>query len=102
LRPQPDAACDWRRKLVLQIELAVEIAFDLIAGNAYLKVVPGACRCRRIANPFDRGAPAFLELPEHEIVLERIGADGEVVAVGLKIEQNAAALIDAAGDALEA
>src|SRR5262249_37077760 len=54
LRPQPDTAGDRCRKFVLQIELAVEIAFDLLAGNADLEVVPDARRSRRVANPFHR------------------------------------------------
>src|SRR5262249_8589624 len=55
----------------------------------------------RIANPFDRGPSALLELPEHEIVLEWIGAQGQIIAIGLEVEQNAGTLIDATGDALE-
>src|SRR3954447_20934347 len=71
-RPEPDAAADRRRPVVLQSELAVEIAFDLLACDIDLEVVPGACRSRCIADPFDLRSPPILELPEHEIVLERI------------------------------
>src|SRR5262245_35492741 len=64
--------------------------------------MPGARWCRRVANPLDRRAFAFLEFPQHEVVLERIGTQRQIVAAGLEIEQDAGALIDAAGDALEA
>jgi hypothetical protein len=37
------------------------------------------------------GASSF---PQYEIVLERVGADGEVVAVSLEVEQDAGTLID--------
>src|SRR4051794_34834586 len=101
LRPQTDPACNRCREVVLQVELAIEIAFDLLTGDAHLEVVPCARRRWRIANPFDRGPFTLLELPEHEIVLEWIGAQRQVVAIGLQVKQNAGALIDAAGDALE-
>jgi len=39
---------------------------------------------------------ALFEFPQNEIVLERVGADREIVAVGFEIEQDAGALIDAA------
>src|SRR5438105_13933973 len=57
---------------------------------------------RRVANPFHRGSLAFLEFPQNEIVFERICANGEVIAVGLEVEQYSGALIDAAGNAFEA
>src|SRR5262245_20432105 len=49
LRPETDAAADRRRPLVLERELAVEIAFDLLAVDLDLEIVPGARRRRRIA-----------------------------------------------------
>src|SRR6185295_8423132 len=63
LRPQPDASVDGLRQHMLQVELAVEIARDLGARDLHLEVVPLAGRGRRVANPFDRGAFALLELP---------------------------------------
>src|SRR5262245_51365612 len=63
LRPQPDAPADGLRQHVLQLELAVEIARDLRARDLHLEVVPLARCGRRVADPFDRGAFALLELP---------------------------------------
>src|SRR4029077_2570153 len=63
LRPQPDAAADGLWEHMLQVELAVEIARDLGARDLHLEVVPLAGRGRRVADPFDRGAFALLELP---------------------------------------
>src|SRR5215468_3113709 len=57
---------------------------------------------RRIAHPLDRGALAFFELPQHEVVFEAIGADGQVIAVRLQIEQDPGALIDTARQSLKA
>src|SRR5262245_58098086 len=102
LRPQADAARHRRRQGVLEIELAIEIALDLGAGDADLQVVPLAARRRRVPNPLHGRALAFLKLPEDQIVLEAVGPNGQVVAIGLEIEQNAGALVDPAGDALEA
>src|SRR5215471_3367512 len=100
-RPQADAPRYRLRQRVLEVELAVEPALDLGAGDADFQVVPLAGRGRGVADPFDRRAPALLELPQHQIVLEAVGANGEVVAVRLEIEQDAGALVDPAGDALE-
>src|SRR3974377_1073077 len=60
--------------------------------------------------PFSCGHPAFLgtvflvfvshfwgALQKHEIVFEGIGPHGQIVAVRLEIEQDAGALVDAAG-----
>src|SRR3977135_3474864 len=102
LGPQAEAAGDRLGQRVLEVGFAVERSFDLGAGDADLELVPLAARRRRVANPFHRRSLPLLELPQHEIVLDRVGADGEVVAVGLEVEQNAGALIDTAGDALEA
>jgi hypothetical protein len=59
-------------------------------------------RCGRgVANPGDRGALALLELPQHQIVFERIGADRQIVAVWLEVEQDPGALIDAPRNSFE-
>src|SRR5262249_42433020 len=86
LRPQADASRNRLGQDMLQVKLAVEIGRDLGPGDADLEVVPLAGRGRRIANPFHRGSLAFLEFPQDEIVLQRIGADGEIVAVRLEVE----------------
>jgi len=39
--------------------------------------------------------------PEHQIIFQRVGAQGIVVAVGFEIKENARALINAAGNGLE-
>src|SRR5215204_2613516 len=67
LRPQADASGDRLRQDVLQLKLAVEVAFDLGAGDPHLEIVPLTGRGRRIADPFHRGALALFELPQHEI-----------------------------------
>src|SRR5215472_7909159 len=68
LRPQADLSGDGLWERVLKIELAVEVPFNLVAGNADFQVVPlAACR-RGVANPFHRRAAALFELPQHEIV----------------------------------
>src|SRR6516225_4435231 len=54
-----------------------------------------------IANPFHRGAPVFLELPQNEVVVERVGAAGQIVAVRLEVEQDSRPLVGAAGNAFE-
>src|SRR6516162_6302259 len=53
LRPQADLPRDRFRQRVLQIELAVEIALDLVARDADFEVVPlpGCGRC--VSDPFD-------------------------------------------------
>src|SRR5262245_5562247 len=70
LRPQPDAARHRRRQGVLEVELAVEIAFDLGSGDADFQVVPLAARRRRVPDPFHRRALALLELPQDEVVFQ--------------------------------
>ena len=97
LGPEANAAADGRRPFMLQIELAVEITLDLLARDRDLEIMPGARRGRRIANPFDLRAPPILELPEHEIVFKWIGAESQIVAVGLEIEQDAGALVTSEG-----
>src|SRR4029077_14438826 len=97
LRPQADAARYGLCKRVLEIKLAVEIAFNLRSSDANLKIVPLLCGSRRIPHPFDRGPLALFELPQHEVVFQTIGSKGQVVAVWLEVEQDARALIDAAG-----
>src|SRR5262245_65923245 len=87
---------------MLQVKLAVEIGRDLGPGDADLEVVPLAGRGWRIANPFHRGPLAFLELPQDEIVFQRIRAHGEIVAVPLAVEQDSGALRDAAGNTFKA
>ncbi len=57
---------------------------------------------RRVSDPFDRRPPAFLELPKDQIVFKAVRPDRQVVAVGLEIEQDAGALIDATRQAFEA
>ena len=102
LRPQADAARDRRRQGVLEIELAVEITFHIIVGNADLKVVPLLARCGRVPDPLHLGATPFLDLPEHQIVFQAIRPNRQVIAIRLEIEQNASALVDAARQAFEA
>src|SRR6266498_5287271 len=102
LGPQSDASGNRRRQRMLEIELAVEIAFDLVAGDANLEVVPLPGRGRRVPNPFHRRALAFFEFPQHEVVFQTIGADRQIVPVGLQVEQDSGALVDAAGESLEA
>src|SRR5512133_98292 len=68
-RPEPDLARDGLRQCVLEIELAVEITLDLVAGDADLQVMPLPAGGRRIPDPLDRRTPALLELPQHQVVL---------------------------------
>src|SRR5262249_25020517 len=72
------------------------------ASNDEFEIVPLARRGRGIANPFHRAAAAANELPEHEIVLKRVGAHGEIVSVWLEIEKDAGALVDASLEWFEA
>jgi len=102
LRPQANLPGDRFRQRVLQIELAVEIALDLVARDADFEVVPLPGCGRRVSDPFDRRPPAFLELPKDQIVFKAVRPDRQVVAVGLEIEQDAGALIDATRQAFEA
>src|SRR4051794_4029235 len=64
--------------------------------------MPLARHRRRVAYPVHRRALAVLELPQDEVVLQAIGADGQIVAVGLEVEQDAGALVDAPRNAFEA
>ena len=68
LGPQADSSRHRLGQDVLQVKLAVEIGRDLGPGDADLEVVPLAARGRRIANPFHRGPPTFLEFPQDEVV----------------------------------
>ncbi len=102
LRPQPDASRHGSRKHVLQIGLAIEIGPHFRAGDLDLEIMPLSRGGRCVADPLHRRALALLEFPQDEVVLERIGADGQVIAVGLEVEQDPRALVDAPGNALEA
>src|SRR5215831_14280988 len=53
LRPQPNLPGHRLRERVLQIELAVEIALHLVAGDADFEVVPLPAGGRRVSHPFD-------------------------------------------------
>src|SRR5215470_16795063 len=101
LRPQADLSGDGLRQRVLKIELAIEIPFNLVAGDTDFQVVPLAGCCRRVANPFHRRTPALFELPQHEIVFQAIGPDRQIVAIRLQVEENTGALIDATRKAFE-
>src|SRR5712671_1882120 len=86
---------------MLQIQFAVQIAFNLRSRDAHLEVMPLAGRCRSVADPLHRGALAFLEFPKNEIVLKRICSDRQIVAIGLEVEEDSGALIDATGNSFE-
>src|SRR6476661_2463726 len=94
LGPQADTAGDRLCQGVFKVELAVKIALNLGAANLDLEFMPLPRRSRRIAYPLDRGAFALLEFPQHEVVFQAVGSDGQVVAVRLEIEQDSRALID--------
>src|SRR6476620_921606 len=100
--PQADAARNWLRESVLQIELAIEVTLNFGPADANLEVVPLVGGGRRVSHPVDRRALAVLEFPKHEIVLQTVGANCQVIAIRLQIEQDAGTLVDAAGQSLEA
>src|SRR6516165_4802293 len=75
---------------------------NLGAADANFEIVPLMRRGRSISYPVDRGALAVFELPEHQVIFQAVGADGQVVAIRLQIEKDTGALIDAAGQSLEA
>ena len=52
-RPETDLSRNGFRPGVVQVQLAVEIALDLGAGDANLEVMPLACRGRCVADPLD-------------------------------------------------
>src|SRR5262247_1687392 len=79
----------------------VERALDVFASHDELETVPLACSGRGVADPLDGAAFAVDDLPEDEIVLERICPDRQVVAIWFEIEQDAGALVDAALERLE-
>src|SRR6266849_7896960 len=54
LRPKPYAPGNRLRQLMLEIELAVEVALDLGAGDADLELVPLAGCGRRVPDPCHR------------------------------------------------
>src|SRR5829696_8152839 len=100
--PQANAARYRLRQRVFVIAPAVEIALDLGAVDPDFELVPLLGRGRRAAYPFDRGALALFELPQHEVVFQAVGADRQVVAIWLEIEQDSGTLIDAARQSLKA
>src|SRR6266849_3920210 len=83
LRPQADTTGHWFRQRVLQIELAVEIAFDLVARDTDLKIVPLTASRRRVSNPLHLRTSAPFEFPQHDIVFEAISPNGQIVTVRL-------------------
>src|SRR5215510_5108411 len=101
LRPDPDLAGHRLGELVGEIELAVEITLHAVALDHDLEVMPGLRRRGHVTHPLHRAAPALFELPQHEIVLERVGAHREIVAIGPQIEEDPGTLIDAARQRLK-
>ena len=57
---------------------------------------------RCVPNPRYRRAFTFFELPENQIILETVRTKCQVITVWLQVEQYSGALIDAAGQSLEA
>src|SRR5262249_45344366 len=78
LRPQTNLPGHRCRQRVLKVELAIEIALDLIARDADFEVVPLPGRGRRVSDPFDRRPPAFLELPKDQIVFQAVRPDRQI------------------------
>src|SRR5262249_1772828 len=96
--PNADLARHRIPEVMREVEFAVEVPLNRIGLDHNLKLMPGLGGGRDVADPF-YGAPAtLLELPKYQIVLECVGANSEVVAVRLQVEENAGALIDAPGD----
>ena len=81
---------------MLEIELTVEITLDFGPVDPHFQIVPLPARGGRIANPFHRRSFSLFEFPEHQIVFETIRSNGQIVAVGLEVEQNSCTLVDAA------
>jgi hypothetical protein len=81
--------------------LAVQEGVDGVALDDDFELVPGLRRGRDVPNPLHGAAFAFLEFPKHQIVFEWVGPHGQIVAIGLQIEEDARTLVDAARDALE-
>src|SRR5258707_10564721 len=91
LRPQANLPGDRFRQRVLQIELAVEIALDLVARDADFEVVPLAGWGRGGFYPFDgrlpalfgfstaqvgfKGGPPHLQVVAHAVWIVKDGAD---------------------------
>src|SRR2546423_13719754 len=63
--------------------------------------MPLTGRRRSVADPLHRGALAFLEFPKNKIVLKRVCPDRQIVAIGLEVEEDSGALIDAARNSFE-
>ena len=84
--PKANSAGYGLRKCLLQIALAIEIAFNLVTSYADLEVMPLLAGGRRIPHPGDRRPLAFFEFPENQIVLEAISAKRQVVSVWLEVE----------------
>ena len=96
LRPQADASRYRLRERVPRIKLVIQIALNLGHADANFRVVPLMRRGRCVSNPANRRTLVVLELLEHEVVFQAVGADRRVIPVRLEIEQDADALIDAA------
>src|SRR5258708_36910199 len=73
LRPQADLSRDGLWQRVLKIELAIEIAFNLVAGDANFQVMPlSGCR-RAVATPSHRRTAPLSKLPHNELCFRGIG-----------------------------
>src|SRR5262249_1680146 len=101
LGPHTNFSRNRRWQGVLEIKLAVEIAFYFRTADADFQILPLPAWGRGVADPLNARALAFLVFEQNEIIFERICPHQQVVAIRLQIEQNAGTLIDASGDRLE-
>src|ERR1035437_4276213 len=89
---------------VLEREIAVEPCLEAGSVDRHLQLVPLASiehELFRTVAEFHVAPEAVVEFPERDVVLGVVVADGQPVAVGLDVEQNARAAVGVARDGLE-
>src|SRR5215510_5741673 len=102
LRPQPDFAGNRFGERVIEQMLAVQPSFELSSMYGDLDLVPLVQLERHVLGALlDEFADAFVERPEHQVVLLAVEAHRQVVAVQFEIEEDSGAFVQLSFDHLE-
>src|SRR6185503_11658276 len=102
-RAAPAAGAGGRAQRVVQDGLAVDGGGEGRAVHGQLQVVPHRRVERQLAlvGALHETAQAVVELPEHDVVLGVVVADGQPVAVRLDVEDDAGAAVQLPAHGLE-
>src|SRR5262245_31641173 len=102
LRPQPYFAGNRFGENVIEQTLAVQPSFELGSMYGDLDLMPFVQLERHVLGALlDEFADAFVERPEHQVVLLAVEAHRQVVAVRLEVEEDSGAFIQLAFNHLE-